>query len=107
MLKIFKFSKFFRNLFLICLSFGLFFQSCERAEELLKPKTEQVIDQAKQWFKEDLKNRKIGLDKSNDPLLQAQREPDWQKIWQVNHRNAPLLEMPLEYDGKYSSVVGA
>jgi hypothetical protein len=86
---------------LICLIFGLVFQSCIRQEDLLKPKPEQVIAQAKQWFEQDLKTRKINQQKSNQPLLNAQREPDWQKIWQENHHNAPLLEMPLQYDGKH------
>ncbi|MCU0447278.1 MAG: hypothetical protein MUE85_20475, partial [Microscillaceae bacterium] len=62
---------------------------------------EAVLLQAKNWFERDLKKRSSSQNKSNDPLLQARREPDWQKIWQANHRDAPLLEMPLEYEGKH------
>ncbi|MCU0446064.1 MAG: hypothetical protein MUE85_14235 [Microscillaceae bacterium] len=96
-----KFPNFFRHLFLVCLSFSLVFQSCERAEELKPLSDEVVLLQAKNWFERNLKKRALNQTKSNNPLPQARREPDWQKIWQANHRDAPLLEMPLEYDGKH------
>jgi hypothetical protein len=76
MLKNSKIPKFFRHLFLVCLSFGLVFQSCQRLEELKPLSEEAVLLQAKNWFERDLKKRSSSQNKSNDPLLQARREPD-------------------------------
>jgi hypothetical protein len=58
-----------------------------------------VLDKAKQWFAKHQLN-KSGQKSGSNPLLQAEREPDWADTTLQQHRKADLIEMPLKYDGQ-------